>query len=96
MGRVFYSFIPLLSVFFVSQEGLSFVESNQQMFDFYKRVYLKSKDIVDLCKVNFCISKLSIQCYRGSGCVLVTVGVNIYLYVSVGLFVPVCPISACV
>ena len=44
---------------------------------------LKSKDIQDLCKMNFFISKLFIQCDTGSCCVHVTGGVNIYLQIRV-------------
>ena len=43
--------------------------------------YLKSKDILDLYAVNFCIRKLFIKYNTGSCCVDVTDGVNIYLYV---------------
>ena len=46
--------------------------------------FLKSKYIVKLCKVNFCISKL----------LHITESVNIYLCVCVSLLTPVC--SACV
>ena len=53
---------------------------------------LKSKDIVALCKVYFCISKLFIQCNTGSYCVHIVGGVNIYLYVCVNLLVSVCPV----
>ena len=58
--------------------------------------FLKSKDIVDLCKVNFCISKLLIQCNTGSCCVHITGGVNMYLYLYLRLLVPVCPVCVCV
>ena len=37
--------------------------------------------------INFCISKLFIQCDTRSCCVHITGGVNIYLYVSVSLLV---------
>ena len=56
---------------------------------------LKSKDIVDLCSVNFCIIKLFIQCNTGSCCANITGSVNIYLYVYVSLFVPVYPVFVC-
>ena len=39
-----------------------------------------SDKFADLCKVNFCISKLFIKCNTGSCCVQGTGGVNIYLY----------------
>ena len=51
---------------------------------------------MDLCKVNFCISKLFIQFNTGSCCVNITSGVNIYLYVCVSLLVPVYPVCICV
>ena len=57
--------------------------------------FLKSKDIADLCKVNFCIKKLFIQCITGSCCAHITGGVNIYLYVCVSTLVPVCPACVC-
>ena len=36
---------------------------------------------MNLCKINFCISKLFIQCNRFSCCVHITGGVNIYSYI---------------
>ena len=54
--------------------------------------FLKSKDIVDLCKDIFSISKLFIQCNTGYYCVHITGGVDIYLYVYVSL----CPACVCV
>ena len=41
---------------------------------------MKSKDFADLCKVNFCINKIFIECYTGSCCVHITGGVNTYLH----------------
>ena len=62
---------------------------------------LKGKDIVDLSKVNFCISKLLIQYNTGSFWVHITGGVNIYLCAckSIGphvscVFVSVCDIKS--
>ena len=54
---------------------------------------LKSKDIVDLCKVNICISKLFTQCNAGSCCMHVASGVSISLSMcqSIGL----CVCSVC-
>ena len=65
----------------VSQERISLVESNQQMTSTTSKQFLKSKDIMDICKVNFCISKLIIQCNADSYCVYLTGGINVYLYV---------------
>ena len=39
--------------------------------------FFKSKDIADLCKVNFCISNSFIQFNRGSCCVQIASIVNI-------------------
>ena len=59
--------------------------------------FLKTKDIVDLCRVDFCISKLFIQfsviqvaAVRASQVVLT------YIYMNVSLLVPVCPVCVCV
>ena len=59
------------------------------MYDFYKWVIFENEDIVDIYKVNFCISKLFIQVtYK---CYIYVIGVaNIYLHVS--LLIPVCPV----
>ena len=50
---------------------------------------------MDLCKVNFYINKVFIQCNRGSYCVHNAGGVNIYLYTCVSLLVLVCPVYVC-
>ena len=71
----------------VSQEKLSLVESYQQIYDFNKSIILKSKGIVTLCKVNFCINKLFIQCNTAICCVHTTGGVKIYLCLCVSLLV---------
>ena len=43
--------------------------------------FLNSKDIVDLCIVNFCARKLFIQCNTGNCCAHITRGVKRYSYV---------------
>ena len=45
---------------------------------------------MDLHKLTLYISKLIIQSNTGSCCVRITGDVDIYLYVCVGLLVPVC------
>ena len=52
--------------------------------------FFKNKNIADLCKAHFCISKSFIQCNTGICCVHITDGANIYLYVSV--YWPMCPV----
>ena len=82
-----------LSILCVSKERFNLVESNQQTYTYTSGQFLKSKDIVHLCKVNFCISKLFTECNTVSCCVLMTGGANMYLYVHLSLLVPVCPVS---
>ena len=55
---------------------------------------LKSKDIVKLCKVNFDISKLFIQCNTDNCCEHITGVMLIYIYmcVCVSLLAPVCAV----
>ena len=55
---------------------------------------MKSKDIMDLLKVNFCISKL-LQCNPGSCCVHITGSVNNILCQSIGLSVSFVCLSLC-
>ena len=84
--------ISLISVFFVfhkKQEGRSLLGSNQQIYDFYKRIFLKNKNILNLCKVTFCISNLFIQWNTGSCGVYVTGDINICLYVCLYIGSPV-------
>ena len=50
-----------ISILCVSQEEPRLVESNKQIYDFYKEYFSKNKGIVDRCKVNFYIIKLFIQ-----------------------------------
>ena len=83
------------SILCVSQKGLSFVESNQRMYCFYKRVILSCKDIVNFCKVNFFIKKLFIQCNTGSCSAHISGDVSVYLYVSVNILVSACPVCVC-
>ena len=77
-GRSYTISISILSA---SQEWLSLVESNQQIYDFH---------IVDLCQKKFCISKLFIQCNTGSCCVHITGDINWYLCVSQSIGPSVC------
>ena len=57
---------------------------------------LEPKDIMDTCKISFCITVVFIQCNTGSCCVHITGVFNIYLYGCVSLVVPVCPVCFCV
>ena len=77
--RVLLIYTISIRFLWVLQEGLSLVESNQQIMT----STCNFQKVADLSKVNFCISSLSIQCNTGSCCVHVTGGVNIYLCVSV-------------
>ena len=81
-----------ISILCVSWEELSLTGRNQQICDFYK--FLKSKDIVDLCKVNFDINNLFIQCNINSSCKHITSDVNTYLYVCVKQCI--CCVSLCI
>ena len=62
-----------ISILCVSKEGLSPVESNQQMYDFFEQLKHCGP------QVNFWIRKLFIQCNTGSCCAHITDGVSIYL-----------------
>ena len=42
-----------LSILCVPWEELNLIESNQRIYDFTSQQFLKSKDIVELGKVNF-------------------------------------------
>ena len=64
-----------ISILCVSKEGLSPVESNQQMYDFFEQLKHCGP------QVNFWIRKLFIQCNTGSCCAHITGGVSIYLCV---------------
>ena len=80
-------FIISIGILCISQEGLSLVDSNQQ-------ILLLNKDILDLRKVNFCISKLLIQCNTGEH---VTGGVIISIHMCVSVYWPLCVfVCACV
>ena len=50
---------------------------------------------MDLCKVNFCIRNLFIQCKTGRCYADITDGVSIYLYVRVIVLVHVYPMCVC-
>ena len=68
---VFCLFTPSLSIRCVSWKYRSLTESNQHMTS-TSQSFLKNKDFVEHCNINFDISKLSIQ-------------YNIYLYIYVSL-----------
>ena len=57
--------------------------------------FFKSKDIVHLFKLNFCVSKLFIQCNRISCFVNIIDGVNMSLYVCFSLYLFWCVSSMC-
>ena len=80
-------------VCFVSREEVTLIESNEQIYDFCKRVIFKKqrpgKYIVG-------ISELSIQCHTHSDCERITSGVNIYLYGCVSLLAPQFAVCICV
>ena len=93
---MFCSFTPFLTVFFVLHKNdlvlwnliSRYITSNSEQF-------CKSKDIVDLCKINFCIIKLFIQCNKGSCCVHITGGVNVYSHVRISLLNFECTVCVC-
>ena len=96
---VFCSFIPFLLVFFAfHRKDFILLNLIGRYMTSTSDKFLKSKDIVDLCKVHVCISKLFIQCNTGSCCVHITGGVNIYLYVckSIGFCFSCKYLSVCV
>ena len=66
-----------IGILCVLWEGHSLLESNQEIYDFCKWLIFEKQRHFDLCKVNFCISKLFIQCNTSRCCVHVTGGVNI-------------------
>ena len=81
----------MLSVF--HRKDLVLLNQISRNVTFRSEELLKSKDIVDLCKVNNCISKLFTQCNAGSCCMHVASGVSISLSMcqSIGL----CVCSVC-
>ena len=89
---VLFIYTILISVICVSQEELSLVASNAQMYDFKKWVIFKKKRH---WKVNFWCHWI-IQCNTDSCCEHMPDGVNIYLYGCVSLFAWMCWLSLCV
>ena len=87
--RVYVCFVYLnhsISIVCVSRERL--IESNQQIYDFYKRViFEKQKHCGEYI---FDTSDLSIQCNTHSCCEDITGAVNMYLYECVSLLAPEC------
>ena len=100
MVYVFCSFTSFLSEFVVFH-WKDLVELNviTRYVTSTNEQFFKSKDIVDLHKLNFCITKLFIQCNTSSCCVhmsmvLLTGGVNTSLHVcqSIGPYMSrICP-----
>ena len=83
-----------IGILCVSLEELSLAESNKQIYmTSTSELFLKRKDIVNICKVNFCFSKLFSQCNTGE--LLCAQVLFLYLYVCVSLLVPVFPVSVC-
>ena len=77
-----------LQIVCVSQEEFTLIESNQQIYDFYKRViFEKQKHCGEYI---FDTSDLSIQCNTHSCCEDITGAVNMYLYECVSLLAPEC------
>ena len=64
-----------ISIICVSQEELNLIASNEQIYDFYNRAFLK---------------RHFIQCNADSCCEYMTDDVNTYLYGCVSLLVPEC------
>ena len=70
-----------LSVFFAfHRKNLVLLNLSSRYMISSSELFFKSKDFVDLYKVNFCISKLFIQCNTDSCCVNIITGVNKYIY----------------
>ena len=70
-----------LSVFFAfHRKNLVLLNLSSRYMISSSELFFKSKDFVDLYKVNFCISKLFIQCNTDSCCVNIMTGVNKYIY----------------
>ena len=77
---VFFSFTPFLSILFVFRmEGLVLLNLISIYMTSKGEYFLKSKDIVDLCKANFDINKLFIHT-TDIGCEHIPGGVNMYSY----------------
>ena len=60
---MFCVFTPFPSVLFVSREELALIESNQQIYDFCRRVIYKAKGIVEikiLISANYSLSVIYI------------------------------------
>ena len=80
----------------ISQEGLLNLISRYMASA--SKQFLKSEDIFDLCKVNFCIRKSFIQCFTGSCSMHITDCRNVdlyYLYICNSVLVAVCPVRDC-
>ena len=94
---MFCSIVPFLSVFFVfhKKDLVLWNLISKCVTSTSEWVILNSKDIVDICKVHFCINKLFIQCNKRSYCVPKTSGVKTYLYLCYSLLVLVCPMCVC-
>ena len=90
-GLLFLCFVYLhhFCQYYLCFTGLSFVASDQQMYD-YKLVVFEKK----LWKVNFWY-QWNIQCSKDICLVHLTGGVNIYLYGCINLSVPECAVCCC-
>ena len=76
----FCLFTPYFSAFFVfPKKGLILWNLISRYMISTREQFLKNRNNVGDCKVNFYISKLFIQCNTGSCSVHIIVGVNIYL-----------------
>ena len=94
---MFSSFIPFLPVLFVfHRKDLVLLNLISKYMISTSESFLKSKDIVNLFKLNIYISKSFMQCNTGSCCVCITGSVNIYLYVCISFLIPVCLVWVCV
>ena len=71
-----------ISILWVCQEGLVLLNLISR--------YMISKDIVNLCEIKFCISKLFIHCNTGCCPVPTTADVNTYSYVCVSVYWSLC------
>ena len=90
---LFCVFTPYLSEFFVfHMKKLILLNLINWYVTSTSHWFLKSQDIVELCKVNFW---LFIECDTDSCCEHKTGGVNIYLYGYTIILAPVCAVCLC-
>ena len=78
--------MPFLSVFFLlHRNDFALLNLITKYMTSTTESFLKSKDNVDLCKINLRISELFIQCNTGSCCACVTM-VLIYISIIVSIY----------